>query len=333
MEQTNHCLYNFIIPASSDRKLEDYCLKDPDRDWDCFIEGDFCWSLLTYLILRDRGLPVLLSRDFRDRCVNLGFKTCLRSLRARTDAFVVCMQGDNHRHGWANVHIVQNKLQAWRQNTYWIPHWPQPGLIPRDEGRVGVRQICYAGRKANAVSFTSRFHDSLRRMGIDFVCKQETTWNDFSEIDIAIGVRSFDSRRYKTKPATKLYIAWHAGVPFIGGNDSAFQQVGRPGINYLLARTEDELIAHIKHLATDTSLYNTLVRRGQDAAARYTRSAIAEIWEMVLTGPVAGSYRKWVRPGKGKSLFRKVAILKAKAASGAYGRIRSIQRGISHYCA
>jgi hypothetical protein len=249
-------------------------------------------------------------------------------MSARSDVFVVCLQADNHRHGWANIHIVQNQLQAKRKNTYWIPHWPQAGLVPRDAGRVGVRRICYAGRSVHVVRLTETFHKFLNKNNVDFVHKDKSNWNDFSDIDIIIGIRSFDSKQYKIKPATKLYNAWHAGIPFIGGNDSAFRQVGRPGEDYLVARTEKELIGHISRLIHDREFYASLVQNGRKAAVNYTREAIRRRWEDLLKGVVLDSYYKWSRSGKQKILLRNAAILKSKLQSSIYVQLKRITKNL-----
>jgi hypothetical protein len=90
-----------------------------------------------------------------------------------------------------------------------------------------------------------------------------------------------------------LLNAWHARIPLVGGYDSAFEQVGRPGRDYLRAGTFDEAITAICLLRDDPDRYRSVVDAGAARAREYTRERIAEAWENLLAGPIASRYERW----------------------------------------
>jgi hypothetical protein len=103
---------------------------------------------------------------------------------------------------------------------------------------------------------------------------------------------------HNTKPPSKLINAWHANIPFIGGFDSAYTQVGTPGINYLRAKTPEEILKAVLLLKNNPLLYEELVQKGKQKAIHYTNEKIAKIWEEVLLGPVYQRYEKWLTQPK-----------------------------------
>ncbi|PQO38066.1 hypothetical protein C5Y97_08250 [Blastopirellula marina] len=124
-----------------------------------------------------------------------------------------------------------------------------------------------------------------------------SNWNDFSGVDIVIGIRSFDGQTYDTKPPSKLINAWHAGTPFVGGHDSAFKQIGTPTEDYYVVTTQEEACDVIADLARNTSQYARIVQKGFDQAKQYSRHAIAQRWVDLLKGPIDIRYSQWTKRG------------------------------------
>lgn len=80
----------------------------------------------------DEGI-VLSHRDFLDDAIQPSPKL-----------LIVCLRADVDRHPYAQLHVVQNPYQAIPQRfmeiweSYFIPHWAQSSLIPRDPQRVAI---------------------------------------------------------------------------------------------------------------------------------------------------------------------------------------------------
>ncbi|HEY4203098.1 MAG TPA: hypothetical protein VGM83_21305 [Devosiaceae bacterium] len=257
-------------------------------------KGDLCWCLQSYLLLKPRGLPVKLSNRLAAEAVNIVHSDHLLNLRGWPDDFVVSVQADFPRRGWAHHHLVQNRAQMGPDSSY-IPLWPQPHLIGRDPERQGVTTVAYAGEivNGNLAGGVEAWKQRFARHGMAFVQPPSGAWHDMSAIDVMIGVRSFDKRPYNGKPPSKMVNAWHARIPFIGGYDSAFLQTGSPGEDYLRAETPDAVVAAALWLRDDPALYAMLVSNGTRKAALYTQDAIAQTWERVLTETVTQRLARW----------------------------------------
>jgi len=258
-------------------------------------KGDLCWCLQSYLILKARGVvQVQLSNRMQAGAVNVVHSDHLLNLRGTPDQFIVCVRADFPRRRWAHYHLVQNRAQLGGETAY-IPLWPQPALIGRDERREGVTTIAYAGEivNGNLAAGVGAWKRLFARHGLNFVQPASQAWNDLSQVDVILGVRSFDKRPYDGKPPSKLLNAWHAGIPFVGGYDSAFSQVGTPGSDYLRIGSADEALEAVLRLRDSPLLYSLLVRNGRRKAMDFTTEAIATQWERTLLGPVRERLLRW----------------------------------------
>ncbi|MBN1268937.1 MAG: glycosyltransferase family 2 protein [Kiritimatiellae bacterium] len=289
-------VYNFLFPVASDEELVEMSRKDVDRDWALFRKGEYAWSLQTYLVLKERGLPVACSRGLRKYAVNLGHVMTLSGVHPDPEAFTVAMRADYPRLAWAQMHIVQNKAQARGRRSLWVPHWPQPGLIGRDPARRGVRTAAYVGRSWMQAGRAEKWAEALGAIGVEFRMLTDA-WNDLSKIDVLIAIRSFSGRTCPTKPPTKLINAWHAGIPLVAGRDSAFAQTGTPGEDYLVATTLREAVQAVRRLKEDPALYEAIVARGRRKAEQFTREEIAKTWAILLKQQVVPRYLEWARHG------------------------------------
>jgi hypothetical protein len=255
--------------------------------------GVFIWCLQTFLELKGRGLPVALMSEPRAGSVNFVHVRQLYRRRPAAGIFIVSVQADYAAIPWTSVNVVQNRLQADVHRSHWIPHWPQPGLIPRSQGRNRVKCVAYAGNPRNLAGSASAWGAALKSQGIEFRHLDSDNWNDYSGVDVLLAVRSFDKARHENKPPSKLLNAWHAGIPLVAGYDSAFEQVGQPGHDYLRVRTLNEAIDAICLLRDDSYRYSSIVAAGAARASGYTRDRICDAWENLLLGPIACSYQWW----------------------------------------
>jgi hypothetical protein len=294
---------NFVISCTDselDRylnisNLDDYVRTGPAAAANMF-RADLCWCLQTFVILSNRRrLQVVCCNRLLDNTINVVHSAQLLELQGSRSTFVVCVQGDFPRRPWAHYHIVQNKRQH-GPNASFVPLWIQPGLIKRDPGRQRVQTIAYAGQtyNGNLVGGSEFWRRQFTPHGLEFVTLPRSSWHDLSSVDVLIGVRSFDSRPHNSKPPSKLLNAWHAHIPFIGGRDSAFAQVGGvPGENYLLVGTAQDAVNAVLRLRQDADLYPRLVQNGIQRATKYTKETIGEIWEEALLGPIIRRYERW----------------------------------------
>jgi hypothetical protein len=74
-------------------------------------------------------------------------------------------------------------------------------------------------------------------------------WHDYSDTDVVLAIRELDrDNLWQGKPASKLYNAWHAGVPAILGYVSAFRSERETKLDYLQATSVREVILALKKL-------------------------------------------------------------------------------------
>lgn len=286
--------YNFVIDCP-DAALAEYRNKKVEEIGSIVEKSYLGWCLQTYLFLSQRKkLEVICSNRLLKDAINIVHSDQLLEAKGTSSHFIVCVQADYPPRQWAQYHLVQNKAQL-RSNTSFIPFWLQPGLMKRDSNRTGVQRIAYSGQisNGNLAGSAATWKQLFDPHGIEFVTIPNGSWHDLRSIDVLVGIRSFDARPHNTKPATKLFNAWHAQIPFIGGYDSAFQQVGKPGEDYLLAKTQEEVVAAVLQLRNNPQLYATLVQNGREKAKQYSIETISETWEEVLSGPVQQRYEQW----------------------------------------
>ena len=258
-------------------------------------KGDLCWCLQSYLLLKSRGnLSVGLSNTLVAGAINIVHSDHLLNLRGGPSHFVVCMQADYPRRGWAHYHLVQNQAQLGRNKSH-IPLWPQPCLTSRDPRRQGVTTVAYAGEivNGNLAGGDEGWKQRFAQHGLTFLQPPSGAWHDMTAIDVMIGVRSFDHRPHNGKPPSKMINAWHARIPFVGGYDSAFSQIGVPGEDYLRAGTPEEVVAAVLSLRDNAALYALLVQNGTRNAPLYGADAIAEQWEQTLTEAITQRFDRW----------------------------------------
>jgi hypothetical protein len=287
--------YSFVLDCK-DSELDYYLSLDPDKDFGVFNKFDTEWCLQAYLRLKQRNnLSLICTNKLQTGVINVVHSSQLMEVRGSSDNFIVCIQADFPHRLWAHYHIVQNQNQKY-PNSSVVPLWIQPGLIKRDTTRKGVKKVAYAGQiyNGNLAGSKEMYTNLFAAHGIDFTTLPSGACADLSDVDVLIGIRSFDTNSYDKKPPSKLINAWHAEIPFIGGYDSAFRQVGVPGEDYLLAKSPDEILAAVLKLRDDESLYNKLVENGKKKAPQYTQENIAKEWETILTEPVLRRYQKWL---------------------------------------
>ena len=279
------------------------------RDIDAFVTGsadnrflfsgqraDLNMIALSYFYLAEAGVRnIELAPMPREGAINIMHSEHVRRLPPPAGQFTVCVQGDYPRRPQTQFHIVQNRDQL-RHDDAVIWLWPQPGLIPRSALRTDrFERVGYLGQvEGNLAHDAAYWREKLRPLGLDFVTPPPDRWHDYSDLDAIVGIRRFGRKPFSNKPPSKLVNAWFAGVPFVGGRDSAFRQVGRDGEDYMETTSEEELLAALSALRDNVALRRKLVAEGSQRCRAFTRPALTMRWCEVLEGPIAERYERWL---------------------------------------
>lgn len=275
---------------------------DPDAIADQFMEGTDCWIALTYIHLRRAGLDV----RFAPACVPgeicvVAYKDLWPSLRPYR-SFVVCAQHDRDRPFICERRICQTTWQVRDQTDTWMPHWPQPGLIPRDPSRGDtIERLTYKGLP---YYLAQPFHSpefalalSRRRVCLDIAGGSLDThschWTDYSHADLVLAVRDVTIYDANLKPASKLVNAWHAGCPALLGPEHSYAALRKDPLDYLEVRSPADAIAAIERLTREPGLYRAMIEHGLARARDFTPGSIARRWRDALAGPVHEDYLAW----------------------------------------
>lgn len=262
------------------------------------------WTWALYHQLKKRGCNVTLEYNLVKDAINIIHSQVARQILNPSDFirhFIVGIRADFRPFPYGQLEIVQNQRAEGRRRIY-MPLFPQPGLIARNEDRDIVENVCISGRMKNSID-VEQLKDDLYKMGCRFIFKGEGHWHEMSEVDILLGIRSFSKKSYPTKPATKLFNAWLAGIPFIGGYDSAFEQVGKPSEDYLRVSSYDELVGAVKILRSDKAMFQKLVENGKRSVNGYTPDKITDKWMEVIEHYLIPAYTYW---NKEPSIFHRL---------------------------
>lgn len=264
------------------------------------------WVVRTFVFLRRLGIDADLSGEVAYDRINLLDQNDIDLCRAPSRAFLVTIRADRDPSFVSAMEIVQNNSSVWSRRNVFVPHWPQPGLLPRDPTRgMTVRRVAYFGKADNlAPEFRDGdFRAELDRIGIEFVVR-ERSWDDYRDVDVILAIRA-GSRSYTgSKPASKLVNAWIAGCPAILGPEHGFMELRRDTLDFLSARTVRGAIEHLQFLKDHPETYAAMVHRGRARAAAWSTDRVAEEWCAVLRGPIARQFAIWrKRPEMERRLY------------------------------
>ena len=267
------------------------------------------WLYQTWLELRET-LPVELvtSMPSRGTVITMGNFLTPHSLPS-DQLFIANIVADFIPHPGTHFQIVQNRAHSRRlPRSRFIPHWPQPNLIPRPASRAGqFETVAFFGDPKNIASelATDSFASTLAHAtGTSFEIRNAAQWHDYSNVDVALAIRDFSNASHLNKPATKLYNAWLAGVPLIGGRDSAFSAEGIENENYLFARSPNHCIELVQKLKADPAFRAHIVASGHKKTATRSREAVREIWKSFCENDLPHQAERWAQMSRpAKSLF------------------------------
>ncbi|PIG92512.1 hypothetical protein [Gloeocapsopsis sp. IPPAS B-1203] len=290
------------LPQNADSYWQWQCAQhsiSPMQSGGCF------WTLQTYLYLKDYGFPCQLVQTMPDEGIVLSHRDFLEdSIQPSPKLFIVCLRADVDRHPYAQLHVVQNPYQAVPKSfmelweSYFIPHWPQSSLIPRDRDRKDTfENVTFIGNAVNLVpEFQEQFwYEQLASLGLQFQQKlSHDSWNDYSDIDVILAIREFGRKNhFRGKPASKLYNAWHAGVPAILSYESAFLAERKSNLDYLEATSMEEVIYSLKQLRDNQELRSAIVENGWIRAKETQPDKMVQRWHFFLINTALPAYKNW----------------------------------------
>lgn len=284
--------------------LEQLARLDPDRDWREFVTGERAWILQTFLRLRAAGAPVRLASELPAEGIvvfsSKQRRLLLRQQRTATAALLIGVREDVGEALVADLEVVQNAHQSDARRRFFIPFWPQPGMIARDPGRgTRIENVAFKGFLGN---LHPAFREApwlqfLRNQGIRWLAdaapyKRNAVdaaaleWNDFREIDLIVAVRAPDRELHPRKPATKLYNAWLAGVPALLGPEVAYRELRHSPLDYIEVASPEEARVAIERLRAQPDLHAQMVAHGQTRGAEFKISAVVARWREFLFATV-----------------------------------------------
>ncbi|MGK7893751.1 MAG: hypothetical protein AB4372_09025 [Xenococcus sp. (in: cyanobacteria)] len=266
--------------------------------------GDYTWTLLTYLYLKANDFPCHFTNNLPSEGICLSHRSLLpNNLQPNSKLLIVALQSDRGRHPYAQLHVVQNRLQQVSKNplnlweSFYLPHWTQPGLIARDDKRGDrFENIAFFGQKNNVILQLRQplWKKTLQELGLRWQIMPPHLWHDYSEADAVIAIRKFGYNwDHSWKPATKLYNSWLAGVPAILGCESAYQAERRSEFDYLEVGSFDALILAIKRLQADKNLRREMLENSKLRAEEVKPQKTVEKWQDFLINTGIPAYQDW----------------------------------------
>ena len=191
-----------------------------------------------------------------------------------------------------------------------MPSWAESYLIPRDPARgnlfVNVSYFGLPTRLAPQLR-SAQFAARLREHEFNFRIVSRDRWNDYSDTDAVLAVRSFAPVSWHKFPAAKLYNCWIAGVPGLLGAESAYQAERHNEYDYFEVRSADEVLETLLRLRDDPGLRAAVARNCAERAAGVDPVRIAETWATFLNTVAVPAWQDWQRRSAASRIAFRVA--------------------------
>jgi hypothetical protein len=282
--------------------LERALTLDPDRDWTDLRRAREVWIVQTWNRLCHAGHALTMSDQAPREGIIVYHKEdqrlLLKCLPRGATPVLVGVRADFRACTYADFEVLQNGYYVDGRRTFFIPHWPQPGLLPRDTQRGDrIERIAFKGFVGNLIpEFRSaRWLEFLREQDIvfeddavrddSFLSPIRTRFHDYREVDLVLAVRS---GRTKSKPASKLVNAWQAGIPALLSPDHAFEELRQSPLDYLSVRNLAEAQAAVLRLKRAPGLYRAMIEHGRQRGAEFTVEKITQRWALLLFQTIPG---------------------------------------------
>src|SRR5689334_5793131 len=291
--------------------------RQPER----FRRGVDNWIVQTYVrtraSLEARGVEVRISERFERDAICVAHRDDLnRYADPLYDCYLIGVRADRPQVIVANVEIVQNALQLGPARSRLMPHWPQPGLLPRDASRgTRVECVAYMGR-TNSVRpgyLDPSFPASAAALGLKLEIRNED-WHDYSNVDVLVAHRRENAAMLRNKPASKLVNAWLAGVPAIVAPEPAFEQLRRDPLDFIATNDAASTLEALRLLASSPERYRAMVENGSRRALEFGVDAVRRRWVSFFLEEAIPAFERWRwdRPTLAVRYARHVAAMSAQ---------------------
>lgn len=275
-----------------------------------FKEGRDVWVIQTYIALKMANYPnIFLSAEYKPDCINIAHRIDVRPVDC-VDNFVVSIRADREPMFYSHVEVVQNATSVWAKNHHYVPHWPQPGLIPRDSRRGStIRNISFFGKACHLKDELKDdfFIKSLQELSCT-LCIHEDNWWDYSDTDLVLAVREGHRFYLDFKPASKLVNSWHAGCPVIVNYEAGYRELKKSDLDYIEADSPEKIIGLIKNLIEDRNKYSEMVENGFKRSLDFGFTDVVRCWITLIEEGIKPKYRKW--ESRGGELPIKISLRK-----------------------
>jgi hypothetical protein len=261
-----------------------------------FVGGRNSWIAQSFVRLRAaieaRGWIATAGAGFPRSAICIAHRDDVNRFASHAHAgFLVVVRADRAPVEACDLAIVQNDLAPERRERY-VPLWPQPGLMPRDDGRATrIARIAYHGRTGSLPGwFTDpRLRAALQRRGVELDVRARG-WEDYRQVDLVLAARRELRQVLAQKPATKLYNAWLAGVPALASPEPAYARLRRNALDFIEVHGPADVLAAIDSLRAHPRLYEAMVANGRERAAQFTVKAVRSRWMQFLEEDVLPAY-------------------------------------------
>lgn len=289
-----------------------------------FVGGRNSWIAQSYVRLRraieSRGWEATAGPGFPRGAICIAHRDDLNRFALRAhESFLVVVRADRAPVQACDMAIVQNLLAA-EPHERFVPLWPQPGLLPRDESRCArIERMAYLGRTSSTPEWfwDPAFRAALRERGIEFEVRSRD-WEDYRGVDVAIAVRRELRQVLAQKPATKLYNAWLAGVPALASPEPAYREIRRHPIDFIEVEGPDDVVRAVDLLRANPAIYRAMAANGRERGKEFSVQAIRGRWMSLFEHEIAPNYLAARRRIASRGAWFACAMALQKARSRTY---------------
>lgn len=225
--------------------------------------------------------------------------------RPNPNQFIVSCVADSPPRFFPQTHVFQSAHQARTNDCHrkgdhyplsdFMPHWPQPDLIPREPSRGDVfKNIDYFGAPEQLARQmqTSEIREKFASHGFNLRFHFEY-YHDYRETDAVLAVRDFSGLSISHKPASKLINAWRAGVPALLGAEEAFRELRESNDDFCEVNSPDEILQSCLHLRSEPATRQRMITRGLNRAVEFSNEKLTARWAQFLTNEVRNAADQW----------------------------------------
>lgn len=297
-----------------------------------FVGGRNSWIAQTYVrvaaTLRERGFEVRASERFIPGTLCIAHRDDANDFAGGAHrSFLVVVRADRAPVHACDLAIIQNNVGRAVHERF-IPLWPQPGLIARDPARgSALRRLAYHGRLGSAPAWfdSPRLRRELAQRRIAFD-PRAARWDDYGAVDVALAARDEAPSVLATKPATKLYNAWLAGVPLLAMPEPAYLELRRSPFDFIEIRSEEDVLRAIDRLQRHPELYREIVQNGLRRASEFGVERTRERWLAMIEDEAVPAFVTSNVGTASRRAWHLGAMVRQKAASRGFKAHVSWQR-------